>query len=99
MFTNPYHSPHTSALRASHVLKTLGDCRGFAAHRLAAEERQQAAIAAAYRHDLLRQSGVRSIGIAASLRLTVGSALIRVGQRLRGQATPRVATNPNVSAG
>jgi hypothetical protein len=80
-----------------HVLRTVAACGSYAAHRLAAEERYEAAAAANARATFLRESGGKSAGIltrVAARCSVVGSTLMRIGEHLHGQpsggAAPRV---------
>jgi hypothetical protein len=96
MSTYDYLTPRSAAERNAHVLRAIGDCRYLAAQRLAAEERYQAWAAHAERARLMREAGAPSARPSprlASLRTTVGSALIRMGERLRGQSPVGPATN------
>lgn len=96
MPTYSYLTPRSAAERNAHVLRAIGDCRNLAAQRLAAEERYQAWAAHAERARLMREAGAPSAGIVArlaSFRATVGSALIRMGEHLRGQQGSSPATS------
>jgi hypothetical protein len=84
-----------SSVDAGHVLRTVGGCGPYAAHRLAAEERYAAAAAATARARFLRESGVEPTGLVtrlAALRAVVGTTLIRLGEHLHGQPTGAAAT-------
>jgi hypothetical protein len=83
------------AADTGHVLRTVRSCGPYAVHRLAAEERYEAAAAATARARSLRESGVGTTGFGsriAEFRTLVGSTLIRVGERLRAQPTGNSAT-------
>jgi hypothetical protein len=71
-----------------HVLRTIGVCSPYAAHRLAAEERYAAAAAATARARLRREAGPAARckqPRIAGLRTLVGTILIRIGEHMRGE--------------
>jgi hypothetical protein len=86
---NAYQRPGyaSSSTPDSHLLQVVGTCYPVSAHVLAAEARQGSAVR---RAELIRwrrasQSASGSQATApVRLRLTIGSALVRLGQRLAG---------------
>jgi hypothetical protein len=89
MYSGMHVSPTSpSPVDVGHVLRTVGGCGPYAAHRLAAEERYAAAAAATARARFLRESGAEPAGIVArfaALRTRLGSMLIRSGERVTGR--------------
>jgi hypothetical protein len=102
MSTYAQLTPRGSSQRETQVMRAISECRGFAAQRLAAEERRQEAIAYAEWRQLLHEAGMPSAGIGSTLvavRTSVGSALIWLGEHLRGRSAVDAATNAAASAG
>jgi hypothetical protein len=94
MYSSSYLTTRSSADQG-HVLRTIGGCGSYAAHRLAAEERYEAAATANARARFLRESEVEPIGMVArvtAFRSAVGSALIRIGECLHGRTATAAAT-------
>jgi hypothetical protein len=93
MHSSPY-LPARTAADPSYVLRTVRRCGPYAAHRLSAAERYEAAEAANARARLLRESGAEPAGFAARptrLRSAIGAALIRIGEYVQS-GTPAAAT-------
>lgn len=87
----PYSSLGLTSYRPHHdeVMQAFRDRRFAAPQYLAADWRRQGFIAEAERARLVRRAGCRPTGIAAMLvavRRTVGTALVRMGDRLAATA-------------
>ena len=78
--------------RQAELLDTIRDCRYLAAHKLAADDLRERAIAEAARSRLLAANGVVPGWRPAidGMRQFLGGALVGVGSRLQG-------TSPSVS--
>ena len=76
------------------MLSIVGNCRGLTGRYLSAEAQRRSALGAAERSRLLARTGlVARRWSGAALRQTLGLALIRAGERLRG-ARPVGAPRP-----
>jgi hypothetical protein len=87
----PRFSEHASCAadrELQHLRAVLASSGMFAAHRLAAEERHRQWLIEAEQNRLLREAGQRPVRTAtslASLRRSLGDALIRVGRHLQSE--------------
>jgi hypothetical protein len=98
---NAYERPGYRSVSTpeSHLPQVVSSCYPLSAQVLAAEDRQGAAVRRAGQIRWRRDSLPVSAGDAtapARLRLTIGSALVRLGQRLAG--TPSTLAVPGTTS-
>ena len=99
---NPYTTTTQARIQPRDVARALLTDPGTAATSLALLERQRSFHAEAELAWLLKQHGVAPPSIAsrlATLRQTLGAALIRAGQRIEGLSPGGVRAEPAPAAG
>jgi hypothetical protein len=97
---NAYRRPGYPSVPASesHLLQVVGTCNPLAAQVLAAEDRHNADVMRSEQTRRLREAGLLSgstVVAPSRLRQSVGSALVRLGERLAG--TPTAAATGGAS--